>query len=338
MDPILLYTAVGLVVAFAFVNGFHDGCNVIATIISSRTMRPRRALVLAALAELVGPLVLGTAVAATIASKVLDPALLAAIPPNALGELVLAAVGGAIAWNLATWWWGLPSSSSHALIGGLIGAGLVLLGPHAVAVRPVLLGVVLPLFVSPILGFLAGALILRIVLAGFGRSHPTARHFFARLQTPGLVVLAMSHGSNDAQKSMGLIALLLAAGRLGEGAAVTVPLWAKLACALAIAAGLSTGGWRIIRTVGYGIFRMRTVHSFSSQYAATGVVLAASLLGGPVSTTQVVASSVIGVGASRRLSGVRWTAARNIAYAWIFTIPAAAGFSAGVAAVLRWLI
>jgi PiT family inorganic phosphate transporter len=148
----------------------------------------------------------------------------------------------------------------------------------------------------------------------------------------------MSHGSNDAQKSMGLIALLLAAGHGATHTALAVPFWVRLACAVAIAAGLSTGGWRIIRTVGYGIFRMRTIHSFASQYASTGVILGASLVGGPVSTTQVVASSVIGVGASRRLSGVRWTAARNIAYAWFLTIPAAAAVSAAVAALLRWIV
>jgi PiT family inorganic phosphate transporter len=219
-------------------------------------------------------------------------------------------------------------------VGGLLGAGIVALGFSSVRVDRVLWAVVLPLFLSPLIGMVAGMLVFVVIRAWFGQTHPSVRYLFTGLQKPGMIFLAASHGSNDAQKSMGLIGLLLAAGHLDPGRPVPIPFWVVVACAACIALGLSTGGWRIIRTVGYGIFRMQPVHSFASQAASTAVILTASVLGGPVSTTQVVASSVIGVGASRRLGAVRWTAARNIAYAWFLTIPVSAGLGAGLCWVL----
>jgi inorganic phosphate transporter, PiT family len=334
METTIFYVAIGLILVFAFINGFHDGCNVIATVISSRSMDSRKALFWAVVAEFVGPLVLGTAVAGTIATRVLSTSYVATLSPDALGLMVIAAVVGAIVWNLITWVLGMPSSSSHALIGGLVGAGIVCLGPNAIAVEKLLYGVVVPLFVSPLIGGIAGMLVFVVVRRAFGFSHPSVRYLFVSLQKPGMIFLAASHGSNDAQKSMGLIGLILAAGSLHAGSKVAIPTWAMVSCAAAIALGLSTGGWRIIRTVGYGIFRMQPIHSFASQASSTAVILTASIIGGPVSTTQVVASSVIGVGASRRLSAVRWAAARNIAYAWLFTIPAAGTLSAGICWVL----
>jgi inorganic phosphate transporter, PiT family len=334
VDAIFLYLAIALVLAFAFINGFHDGCNVIATVISSRSIEARKALFWAALAEFVGPLVIGTAVAQTIATSLIDPGHMATLQPGALRLMIIAAVVGAIAWNIVTWIWGLPSSSSHALVGGLLGAGAVALGTQAIVLERVLWGVVLPLFLSPAIGAVAGMIIFVVIRGFFGQAHPSVRFLFTGLQKPGMIFLAASHGSNDAQKSMGLIGLVLVAGHLVPGEPVPIPFWVILACAVCIALGLSTGGWRIIRTVGYGIFRMQPIHSFASQASSTAVILTASILGGPVSTTQVVASSVIGVGASRRLNAVRWTAARNIAYAWLFTIPVSAALGAGLCWIL----
>lgn len=335
MSEVLLHTSVWLILAFAFVNGFHDGCNVIATIVSSRSMEPRRALFLGALGEFAGAVLLGTAVAKTMAGSILDVGLLSALSPDALRVLVLGAVGGAMAWNLVTWFLGLPSSSSHALIGGLMGAGWISLGPSAVAVEKVLRGVAVPLFVSPIVGFLAGFLVFEVLKGFFAQAHSGARHFFVALQKPSVLLLAASHGSNDAQKSMGVMLLAVGAAGSASGHDLEVPLWIVASCGLAIAAGMSTGGWRIVKTVGYSIFRMRPVHSFSSQFAAASVIVGASLAGGPVSTSQVVASSVMGVGASRRLGGVRWGVARVILHAWLVTIPVSAATGAAACWILR---
>lgn len=337
MSEILLYIAVGLTLLFAYSNGFHDGCNVIATLIGSRSMKPRRALFWGALAEFVGPLVLGTAVAGTVANKVLRPEALSLLATIDIRIVIIATVISAIGWNIVTWIWGLPSSSSHALIGGLLGAGLATLGPSAIAQREILIYVVLPLFISPILGFVAGFIIYSLIKGFFSGAHSSIRYLFIQAQTPGMLLLGAGHGSNDAQKSMGLIVLALAAGS-GAAGEISVPWWVVIACATAIALGLSTGGWTIIRTVGYDIFRIQPVHSFASQISSTLVIGVASVLGGPVSTTQVVASSVLGVGSSRRISGVRWTLARNIAYAWILTIPITALISAGVCRGLIWFL
>jgi len=335
LDVSLLHISIGLTFFFAFINGFHDGCNVIATIVSSRSMEPRKALALGALGEFAGALLLGTAVARTMAGSILDPGILGSIRPESLHVMIIGAVGGAIAWNLVTWMLGLPSSSSHALIGGLLGAGCVTLGPGAVVVDKVIMGVVVPLFVSPIVGLLAGFVVFSVLRALLDQAHSGIRHLFVALQKPSVLFLAASHGSNDAQKSMGVIALALAASGGGPKGDLDFPIWVVAACGACIALGMSMGGWRILKTVGYGIFRMQPAHSFSSQFAAASVILGASLLGGPVSTSQVVASSVMGVGASRRLSGVRWFVARNILYAWVVTIPISAAVGAGACWVLR---
>lgn len=209
-----------------------------------------------------------------------------------------------------------------------MGAGLLAMGPAAVDVEKVLRGVVLPLLVAPIIGIVVGFLIFSLIRGLFGRAHRGVGHFFTFLQKPTMFFLAAGHGSNDAQKSMGIIALVLAAGSGEMHGKLHVPEWAVLACAAALALGLAAGGWRIVKTVGFGICRMEPVHSFASQLAATSVVLVASLAGGPVSTTQVIASSVMGVGASRKLSGVRWTAAAQIAYAWLLTVPVSGALGA----------
>jgi PiT family inorganic phosphate transporter len=335
----LFYVAVGTTLCFAFVHGFHDGGNVIATIICSRTMRPGTALFLAAVAEFIGPLVLGTAVARTMAGSILKPDIMANLRPEKVYLIVISGVGGAVFWKLPTWHMGLPSSGSHAIIGGLVGAGLVCMGTQGIVLDSIIRGVVLPLLLSPLLGLLIGMLVFSLIRALFGRLHRGVGHMFSALQKPIMLVLAASHGSNDAQKSMGVLALVLAAGTAGLSCGeLDLPEWVVWGCAAAMAIGLAAGSWRIVKTVGVGICRMEPVHSFAGQLTAMSVIMGASLTGGPVSTAQVVASSVMGVGASRRLSGVRWSAAANIAYAWLLTAPVSAGLGAGGYWCLSWTI
>jgi inorganic phosphate transporter, PiT family len=219
-----------------------------------------------------------------------------------------------------------------------VGAGLVTMGSNGIDVEKVTRGVVLPMLVSPFLGIVIGFFIFSVIRGIFSRAPRGLGGFFAVLQKPTMVLLAGSHGSNDAQKSMGVIALCLAAGSGELHGELLLPEWVVVACSAALALGLSTGGWRIVKTVGYGISRMEPVHFFASHLAATSIILTASLTGGPVSTTQVVTSSVMGVGASRRLSGVRWSAAAHIAYAWFLTVPVAGGLGAGVCWVLSRMI
>ncbi len=334
LTDVLFYIALGVTFCFTFINGFHDGGNVIATAISSRSMRPTRAIALAAVAEFIGPFLLGTAVARTMATGILKPDFLEHLPAEQLYVMVISGVGGAIVWKLPTWFLGLPASGSHALIGGLVGSGVVALGVHGVAVEKVVGAVMLPLLLSPFVSILIGYMVFSVLKNLLSRANRGVGQFFAVLHKPTMGFLAISHGSNDAQKSMGVIALILAAGSGEMHGELHLPEWVIVSCAAALALGLSTGGWRIVKTVGYGISRMEPVHSFASLVSAGSVIITASLLGGPVSTTQVVASSVMGVGASRRLSGVRWGAATNIAYAWLLTVPVTVALGAGFCWIL----
>lgn len=333
MDNPLFCIAVAITLSFAFINGF-DGGSVIATLVCSRAMNPRKALVLATLFEFLGPLVLGTAVARTMAGSILKPELLEHLASESIYLMVIAAVGSAIAWSITTWVLRLPSSSSHALIGGLIGAGVILMGKSAVPIDKLLTNVVLPLFASPLIGIVIGSLVFSLIRRFFSRADRRVGLIFVTLQKPCMLFLAASHGANDAQKSMGVLALLLMAdcqNRIG----VDVPQWVVVSCAAAMALGLSIGGRRIAKVVGYGICRVEPVHSFASQITTASVVLVASIGGGPVSTAQVMSSSVMGVGAARRLSGVKWSAAGNIMYAWLLTIPMSAALGAVTCFVLQ---
>ncbi len=305
-----------------------------ATIIASRSMRPVSALLLASLAEFAGPLLLGTAVAQTMAGSILEPTMLELAPADKVYVVIICAVTGAIAWKIPSWYLGLPSSASHALLGGLVGAGLVCMGTSCVVVDKLVRGVILPLLLSPVAGIVLGFLVFSIIRGFCSRAHRGIGHLFRALQRPTMVMLAASHGSNDAQKSMGMVAIALAAGTGEMHGDLHLPWWVMWGCAGALAVGLTVGGWRLVRTVGFGISRLEPVHSFSSQFTALSVVLTTSLLGGPVSTSQIVASSVMGVGASRRLSGVRWSSARSIALAWLLTVPVCALISAG----LYWVL
>ncbi len=310
-----------LVLFFAYSSGFHEGANVVSTIIMTRAILPKRALLMAAACEFMIPFFLGGAVAKMIGEKIVN---LPAYDPRSIdasAALLISILFGAILWNLMTWFFGFPSSSTHALIGGMVGAVLVAYGPQQILWRG-LLYVVASLLISPLLGFIFGMLFLRMVLRIFRNATPRANTFFNRMQIPSSVVLALSHGSNDVQKSIGLIALSLVI--LGFSPSFHVPFWVIASCGAATGLGTATGGWRIIKTMGSRIYRMRSVHAFCAQTSSAAVILAAALLGGPVSTTHVVSSSIMGVGAGQRISAVRWGVAKNIILAWFITIPASA--------------
>lgn len=323
MTPILIAVIV-LALAFDFLNGIHDSSNVVATMISSRAFSPRLALGITALANLVGPFVFGVAVANTIGHEI--------VAADAISEVVLvAALAGAIIWNLVTWYLGFPSSSSHALIGGFIGAVVIEAGWKAIMFAG-LEKVLIALFLSPVVGFLAGFLILRLTILLSWNATPSINSFFRKSQLITALALSLSHGTNDAQKTMGIITLaLVSGGYLNEFA---VPVWVILLCAMMIGMGTMLGGWKLIRTLGGKFFKIRPVDGFASQLASAVVILVASLVGGPVSTTQVVSSSIMGVGAAERANKVRWGVAQEIVVAWFMTIPATALLAAGI----YWLL
>jgi inorganic phosphate transporter, PiT family len=326
LTPLLL-AVFALAVLFDYINGFHDTANAIATSVSTRALRPEHAILMSAAANFVGALT-GTAVAKTISSG------LANTPGGPTGQtIVAAALIGASAWNLITWRLGIPSSSSHALIGGLLGAVIVSVGTSAIIVDGVVTKVILPLVGSPVAGIVGGFLLMVILLNLFQRANPqriNAR--FRRLQVLSAAFMAFSHGSNDAQKTMGIMTLaLIAAGILPADA--TIPLWVIVLAATAISFGTAAGGWRIIRTMGQRVVKLDPVHGFAAETTAATIILTASHFGMPVSTTHVISSAIIGVGSSDRLSAVRWGVAGNIVIAWILTIPASA-VVAGLAYVL----
>jgi PiT family inorganic phosphate transporter len=317
----LAVVVISLALFFAFSNGFHDAANVVSTIIMTRAISSRKALLMAAACEFIAPFFLGSAVAKTIGENIIS---FPAYDPRALhvsAAFLVAALVGAILWNLITWFFGFPSSSSHALIGGMVGSVLVAYGPDKILWGG-LLYVVASLAVSPLAGFIFGMFFLNIILHLFRNATPRVNYFFSRMQIPSSVALALSHGANDVQKSIGLIALSLVI--LGFSTGFHVPLWVIGSCGAATAFGTATGGWRIIRTVGSRIYRLRSVHAFCAQTSSAIVILGAASVGGPVSTTHVVSSSIMGVGAGQRISAVRWGVAKNIILAWLITIPASA--------------
>ncbi len=315
----LLLVVLALSVAFDYVNGFHDTANAIATSVSTRALKPERAILLSATANFAGALT-GTAVAKTIGAGLVDST-------DADQLVVAAALLGAIAWNLITWRLGIPSSSSHALIGGLLGATLVAAGTSAIKWDGVFWKVLVPLVTSPILGIVIGFLLMVVILNVFRRSNPQRlNHRFRRLQLISAGYMAFSHGSNDAQKTMGVMTLaLLSAGVIDK---FEVPLPVILAAATAMSLGTAVGGWRIIKTMGQRVVKLDPVHGFAAETTAATIILAASQIGAPVSTTHVISTAIMGVGASTRLSAVRWGIAGDIVTAWVLTIPAAGGVAA----------
>jgi inorganic phosphate transporter, PiT family len=326
LTPLLL-AVLALAVLFDYINGFHDTANAIATSVSTRALRPEHAILMSATANFVGALT-GVAVAKTISSG------LATTPPGAAGQtIVVAALIGAIIWNLITWRFGIPSSSSHALIGGLLGAVVVSVGASAIIVDGVVTKVLVPLVLSPVLGIAIGFLLMVVIFNIFRRANPRRMNDrFRRLQVVSAAFMAFSHGSNDAQKTMGIITLALIAGGVLP-ADSTIPLWVIVLAATAMSFGTAAGGWRIIKTMGQKVVKLDPVHGFAAETTAATIILTASHFGMPVSTTHVIASAIIGVGSSDRLSAVRWGVAGNIVIAWILTIPASA-LAAAVAYVV----
>jgi PiT family inorganic phosphate transporter len=334
---LLCLLAVAIVLLFDYTNGFHDAANIIATVIASRAMGPIQAVIVVGSFEFLGPVLGGTAVADTIGHFVS----LSDLPEHLALTILLSGLAGAIAWNLFTWRIGIPSSSSHALIGGLIGAVMLAVGSDHVmwGVHDLMHGrfdgvtkVILSLVVSPILGFLIGFVFHTVMRYALRAAQPGINRHLRLSQYVTAAGLAFSHGANDAQKSMGVLTLVLLLG--GFIPKFKVPFWVILACASAMTLGILSGGWRIVRTLGFAIYKVRPLHALDSQLTSAGVILSASLLGAPVSTTHVVATSIMGIGASEHPRDVRWGKAREIVTAWLLTIPAAAVVGAIVYALI----
>jgi PiT family inorganic phosphate transporter len=325
---VLAVIAVVVVLLFDYTNGFHDAANIVATVIASRAMTPAQAVVIVGVFEFLGPLLGGTAVANTIGKFVT----LDGLPPTLSLTILLSGLLGAIGWNLVTWWKGIPSSSSHALVGGLAGAVVLATGPervvwgfhellttgHFTGVTKVLLALVL----SPIIGFWVGFGLQRLMLRLLAGARPMINRNLRQAQYFTAAGLAFAHGANDAQKSMGMLTLVLLLG--GFIPSFEVPLWVMFACATAITLGILSGGWRIVRTLGFAIYKVRPLHALDSQLTSAAIIFSASLLGAPVSTTHVVATSIMGIGAAERPKAVRWKKAGEIATTWVITIPGAA--------------
>ena len=323
MGTFLLAAVIVVGLAFDFTNGFHDTANYVATWVGTRAVTPRLAVAISAAANLAGAFAT-TAVAKTVGKGIIDTGL-------ATEKTVLAALFGAIVWNLFTWWLGLPSSSTHALIGGLVGAALVQSGSRGVQWHGIWEKVALPALASPVIGF-AGAFLLMVIIyrVFFGLSPGVAHRGFRLGQLASGTWVAFTHGANDAQKTMGVIALALYTN--GSISHFYIPTWVKIAAGLSIAAGTYAGGWRIIRTLGQRVFQMEPESGFAAQASAGATIYLATHYGYPLSTTHVVSGAVMGAGATKRLSAVRWGVAGNIVTAWVLTIPAAAA----VAAALYW--
>ncbi len=310
LAPLLI--VIVLAVIFDFINGFHDTANAIATVIATRVLSPLQAILMAAILNFVGALV-GTAVAKTVGSGLVDPA-------QATTLAVIATLVAAITWNLITWWRGIPSSSSHALIGGILGAVMAQSGVSAPKWDAVVQKVLVPLVVSPIAGFIFAGLILFVVSLIFGKLHPRRiGNIFGRLQLVSSAFMAYSHGRNDAQKTMGIITLALVAH--GVQSSFEVPLWVILVAAIAMALGTAAGGWRIIRTLSTKLTNLKPIDGFAAETSAASVIEVASHFGFPLSTTHVISSSILGVGAAKRAANVHWPVAGNMITAWIITIP-----------------
>jgi PiT family inorganic phosphate transporter len=346
MDSSILALAlliIVLVLLFDFSNGFNDSAPVVAAVISSGAMSPRNALLATAAFEFAGAYLLGTAVAKMIGTGIVDPRI---VSP----QIILVAVLAAIVWNFLAWYRAVPTSSSHALIGGLIGAALVGGGIESIQWFNVL-KIYEVLIFSPLVGFAIAFALTRGLLAMLKQARPTTANLtLLRLQPWAAFGLAMSHGSNDAQKGMGLISIALfllhplapetIATFYGPGAGgeFRVPNWVIAACSAAIALGMATGGWRIIRTLGGGLYRIRPIHGFTSQVSSAAIIYASAVAGFPVSTSQIASSSIIGAGAAQRINAVRWTPVRQMMAAWVITIPSAAALSALMYLAARWTI
>jgi inorganic phosphate transporter, PiT family len=324
----LLIVVIAIGLAFDFTNGFHDTANYVATWVGTRAMSPRAAVLISAVANLAGAFVT-TAVAKTVGKGLIDTNLVT-------NQVLLAALLGAIAWNLFTWWLGLPSSSTHALVGGLCGAALVKAGSKGVLWHGLWEKVIIPAAASPVIGFVGAFVLVVLIYRVFFRASPgMANRGFRYGQLVSGTWVAFTHGANDAQKTMGVIALALYTH--GSISTFYIPTWVKVVAALTIGAGTYVGGWRIIRTLGQRIYKMAPEHGFAAQIAAGSTLYLGTHYGFPISTTHVVTGSVMGAGTTRRLSAVRWGVAGNIVFAWLLTLPAAGLVAAAFYYPVRWI-
>ena len=359
----LIIIVILVALAFEYVNGFHDTANSIATVVSTKVLSPRQAIILSAVTNLVGAL-WGTAVAKTIASGLIDTKILA------IGnEAIICALLGAIIWNLLTWYVGLPSSSSHALIGGLCGAALAAAhgnwhviiwsqpdAEHWYKNGGILWKVIMPMITSPILGFILGFIIMALLYIFLRKVRPSrVNRAFNKLQIVSAASMGFMHGTNDAQKTMGIIALALVAGTTAgafnnlpdwlsflrveqvAGKKLEIATWIKVVCALTMAAGTAAGGWRIIRTLGHKMVKLQPINGFAAETSSAAVILAATDLGIPVSTTHNISAAIMGVGSARRFNAVKWNVVERMMWAWVLTIPVAGGIAYGLVEALRAL-
>jgi PiT family inorganic phosphate transporter len=330
MPSSIIYTT-GLIVVLAlifdFINGFHDSANAIATSVSTRVLSMRSAVIMSAVMNLLGAF-MNQKVAATIGNGIINPSL---ISPS----VIIVAIISAIIWDLLTWYFGIPSSSSHALIGSLIGAAIVYQSSVTVVDWTIFFkSIIIPLFLSPILGFVFGYMLMIALQWILRKSRPTTvSKFFSKAQIASAMFMALNHGGNDAQKSMGVITMcLVSAGYLTK---FSVPIWVTVSCALAMALGTSFGGYKIIKTMGMNMARLAPVNGFAAETGAAAVIFSATMLNAPVSTTQIISTSIMGVAASRRLSSVRWIIAKNIVWAWVITIPVCALMASVLSMLLK---
>ena len=372
MDLSLVIGVVLIALIFEYINGFHDTANSIATVVATKVLSPGQAVMLAAGMNLIGAL-WGTAVAKTIASGLVDTGVV-----NVTSMVLICALSGGVIWNLITWWWGLPSSSSHALVGGLCGAALAAAGDNWQAIiwnvpgaehwwqgKGLLPKVVIPMIVSPLAGFILGIVIMGLLFALFsfladrrgtlqkiGRPR-FANALFGKLQIVSASAMGWAHGSNDAQKTMGIIALALAsataAGQLdnlpqwlsflrtdGDPKNLEIETWIKITCAVVMAAGTAAGGWRIIKTLGHKLVKLHPVHGFAAETASATMILTASSMGIPVSTTHNISAAIMGVGTAKRLNAIRWTVVERMIWAWILTLPIAAILAYVLVKLAHW--
>jgi inorganic phosphate transporter, PiT family len=334
----LIVIIIGIALVFDFTNGFHDSANSISTVVSTKVLSPRSAVVFAAFFNFIAAFAFGVAVASTI-SKIIQ---LEIVETAIIPFIILAALIGAISWNLITWYFGLPTSSSHALIGGMSGAGIAAAG--IVAIKWSTVGqVALFMILSPMIGLACGFLFMAVILnLTKNAAKESAESSFKRLQLFSAAAYSFSHGTNDAQKTMGIIVpLLFSIGYFGTSVDpnhLPVPLWVILAAHAAIALGTLSGGWRIVKTMGYKITKLRPVHGFAAETAGASTIIGASLLGIPVSTTHIICTSIMGVGTTMGISTVKWGVARRILWAWILTIPVSAGIGFAAFTVIRVVI
>jgi len=324
----VVYGAIAAALFFDFVNGFHDAANSIATVVGTRVLRPLQAVAIAAGANFAGPFIFGTAVAATVGKGIIQPEF-------STVYVILAGLIGAIAWNLITWWFGLPSSSSHALVGGLVGSALVVGGLQAIVLDGVE-KVLVFMVVSPAVGLVIAGAFALAVMYFLRKSMPgRVNRVFGKLQIGSSAFFSLTHGANDGQKTMGVITALLIAGGLLDSKEFAVPLWVIMSAAAAIALGTFFGGWRIVKTMAFRLTSLRPYQGFCAETGGGVILTSMAWLGIPVSTTHAISGAIMGAGATKRLSAVRWGLGKRIVYAWIITIPASAGIAAGTMLLLR---